>query len=104
MERRQRHMNRMLERMLKGIGWFLDPPTGTQPREDTPPMTTPRVSPERLARLRPAVYAKGWRAYHRRTPREENPYHTTRGGYQNAWFFGWDDGEAGLDRRTPETP
>ncbi len=90
----------LLERIVQGLDWFLTPADAVYPKELGRHMTTPKVSPERLIVLRPTVYLKGWNAFHEdRAARATNPYQSTRGGYQNAWFRGYDDAEAGLDRR-----
>ncbi len=98
LERRQRAILRRVDRLLQGIGWFLDDPPPKEPKKEKPTVTTPKVTEDRLFKLRPTVYAKGWEAFRAGKPRTDNPYRTTRGGYQNAWFLGWDDAESGLDR------
>lgn len=87
-----------LDRLLHGLEWFLTPQDDAYPKEVGRPMTTPRRSPGHLSKQRPTTYTKGWTAFHEGVPRDENPYKSTRGGYRNAWFLGWDDAEAGLDR------
>ena len=93
-----KRLEEKLDKLLHGLAWFCTPEEDPYPKELGRPMTSPRATPDRLANLRPTIYTKGWNAHHEGTPRDENPYKTTRGGYRNAWFLGWDDAEAGLDR------
>jgi hypothetical protein len=98
-ERLERIEN-LLSRLVTGLDWYLTPEDSVYPKELGRHMTTPKVSQERLIELRPTVYLKGWNAFHEdKAARRTNPYTSTRGGYRNAWFRGWDDAEAGLDRR-----
>jgi len=100
LETRLERIEKLLARMVQGLDWFLTPEDSIYPKELGRHMTTPKVSQERLIELRPTVYLKGWNAVHEdHAPRDSNPYKSTRGGYRNAWFRGWDDAEAGLDRR-----
>jgi hypothetical protein len=91
-----------LDRLLHGLSWFCTPEDDPYPKELGRAMTTPPATPDRLMHLRPTIYTLGWNAFHEGLKREANPYTSTRGGYRNAWFLGWDDAERGLDRtRTP---
>ena len=98
-----KRLEEKLDTLLHGLAWFCTPAHDDHPKELERPMTSPRATPDRLASLRPAIYTRGWNAYHENASRDENPYTSTRGGYRNAWFLGWDDAEAGLDRTaTPD--
>lgn len=102
-ERLVRRIRRDQRELVSRLEWFLDPPP--RPPAPPPPEATPAPEPPpgppppdhvpnaRLKKLRPETWVAGRKAFEEGKAKAENPYRDTRGGFRNAWFGGWEEGE-----------